>query len=90
MADTNASRIKRSLWSSFVSTAQPYFFPVIRGSAWITLLLMIALLIFLFGLLSDRLAVQPLLLHHGLQVSAGGFALYAFRVAKGATALSPD
>jgi len=51
MAQTNAPRGKRSLWRSFVSIAQPYFFPGIRGGAWTTLLLMVALLIFLFGLL---------------------------------------
>lgn len=42
---------KRTLWTSFVTIAQPYFFPGIRGGAWITLLLMIMLLVFLFGLL---------------------------------------
>jgi putative ATP-binding cassette transporter len=51
MAETNAPRGKRSLWRSFVTIAQPYFFPGIRGGAWATLLLMTALLIFLFGLL---------------------------------------
>lgn len=36
---------------SFVAIAQPYFFPGIRGGAWATLLLMIMLLVFLFGLI---------------------------------------
>jgi putative ATP-binding cassette transporter len=51
MAETNAPRGKGSLWRSFVTIAQPYFFPGIRGGAWATLLLMTALLIFLFALL---------------------------------------
>jgi putative ATP-binding cassette transporter len=51
MAESTPPRGKRSLWRSFVKIAQPYFFPGIRGGAWVTLLLMIALLIFLFGLL---------------------------------------
>jgi vitamin B12/bleomycin/antimicrobial peptide transport system ATP-binding/permease protein len=42
---------KRSLWTSFVAIAQPYFFPRIQGGAWITLLLMLLMLVFLFGLL---------------------------------------
>lgn len=42
---------KRTLWTSFVAIAQPYFFPGIHGGAWITLLLMVMLLVFLFGLL---------------------------------------
>jgi vitamin B12/bleomycin/antimicrobial peptide transport system ATP-binding/permease protein len=51
MANPDIPRKKASLWSSFVSIAQPYFFPGIRGGGWATLLLMIALLVFLFGLL---------------------------------------
>jgi putative ATP-binding cassette transporter len=44
--------VKRSLWARFITTAQPYFFPGIRGGSWATLLLMAMLLLFLFGLLS--------------------------------------
>ncbi len=51
MAGNDASQDKRSLWISFVTIAQPYFFPGIRGGAWVTLLLMTMLLVFLFGLL---------------------------------------
>jgi len=42
---------KRPLWLSFVAIAQPYFFPGIRHGAWLTLLLMTLLLVFLFGVL---------------------------------------
>jgi vitamin B12/bleomycin/antimicrobial peptide transport system ATP-binding/permease protein len=43
--------IKRSLWMSFVSIAHPYFYPRTRHGGLITLLLMLVLLVFLFGLL---------------------------------------
>jgi vitamin B12/bleomycin/antimicrobial peptide transport system ATP-binding/permease protein len=59
-------RPKTSLWSSFVRIAQPYFFPRIRGGAWVTLLLMMALLAFLFGLLFIFVA--------GLTLAAGHLA----------------
>jgi vitamin B12/bleomycin/antimicrobial peptide transport system ATP-binding/permease protein len=42
---------KSKLWTRFVTIAQPYFFPNIRNGSWVTLLLMIMLLVFLFGLL---------------------------------------
>ena len=51
MIPNNTLQNKRTLWTSFVTIAQPYFFPGVRGGAWITLLLMIMLLVFLFGLL---------------------------------------
>jgi len=44
--------VKRSLWLRFITIAQPYFFPTIRGGRWVTLLLMVMLLLFLFGALS--------------------------------------
>ncbi len=44
-------QIKRSLWKRFVTIAQPYFFPDIRGGGWAMLLLLIMLLVFLFGVL---------------------------------------
>jgi len=44
-------QIKRSLWKRFVTIAQPYFFPDIRGGSWTLLLLLILLLAFLFGVL---------------------------------------
>ena len=43
---------KRSLWSRFISTALPYFFPSVPGAGWAVLLLMLLLLVFLFGALS--------------------------------------
>lgn len=43
--------IKRSLWNQFVTIAQPYFFPAIRGGSWSMLLLLMMLLVFLFGIL---------------------------------------
>jgi len=45
------SKMKRSLWRRFVTIAQPYFFPDIRGGTWAMLLLMMMLLVFLFGVL---------------------------------------
>jgi putative ATP-binding cassette transporter len=44
-------QIKRPLWKRFVTIAQPYFFPDIRGGGWAMLLLLIMLLAFLFGIL---------------------------------------
>ncbi len=44
-------QIKRSLWKRFVTIAQPYFFPDIRGGSWAMLLLLIMLVVFLFGAL---------------------------------------
>jgi putative ATP-binding cassette transporter len=43
---------KRALWRRFIEIAQPYFFPDVRGGRWATLLLMAALLVFLFALLA--------------------------------------
>lgn len=42
---------KKSLWKSFVTIAQPYFFPRIRHGGYLTLMLMLVLLVLLFGLL---------------------------------------
>ena len=55
---------KRSLWRSFVTIAQPYFFPGIRGGGLATLLLMVALLVFLFGLLTILVGGIVLLANH--------------------------
>jgi putative ATP-binding cassette transporter len=44
--------VNRSLWLRFIAIAQPYFFPTIRGGRWVTFLLMVMLLLFLFGVLS--------------------------------------
>ena len=51
---------KLSLWRRFIAIAQPYFFPTIRGGGWVTLLLMIMLLVFLFGVLSLVVATMVL------------------------------
>jgi len=64
MTDNDASQDKRSLWKSFVSIAQPYFFPAIPGGAWATLLLMIMLLVFLFGVLFSLIAGITLAANH--------------------------
>jgi putative ATP-binding cassette transporter len=45
------SEMKRSLWTRFVTIAQPYFFPNIRGGSWAMLLLLIMVLIFISGIL---------------------------------------
>lgn len=45
------SQSTRSLWMRFASIGQPYFFPNIRGGGLVTILLMILLLVFLFGVL---------------------------------------
>lgn len=64
MAGNKTSQGKRSLWMSFVTIAQPYFFPHMRGGAWVTLLLLIMLLIFLFGLLFMIVAGLILMANH--------------------------
>ena len=51
---------KLSLWRRFLALAQPYFFPTIPGGGWVTLLLMIMLLVFLFGVLSSVVATMIL------------------------------
>jgi len=45
------TEIKHSLWNRFVTIAQPYFFPTVRGGSWYMLLLLLMLLVFLFGVL---------------------------------------
>ena len=55
---------KRSLWKSFVTIAQPYFFPDIRGGGPVTLVLMAMLLVFMFGLLFMVVAGVTLTVNH--------------------------
>jgi putative ATP-binding cassette transporter len=43
--------VNRRLWKKFVHIAQPYFYPLVRGGGWITLLLMVLLLVWVFTLL---------------------------------------
>ena len=68
------SQIKRSLWMRFVTIAQPYFFPNIRGGTWMILLLMIMLLVFLFGILFLVVAGITLLGHQFAPVLTGKIA----------------
>ena len=51
IADSGLPSPRISLWRRFTAIAQPYFFPRIPGGGKITLLLLIMLLVFLFGLL---------------------------------------
>jgi len=67
---------KRSLWSQFVTIAQPYFFPTARGGSWLLLLLLSMVLIFLFGVLFVTVAGITLLCNFfapslTLQVASG-------------------
>ena len=55
---------KLSLWKSFLTIAQPYFFPRSRGGAWLLLLLLIMLLMLLFGLLFLAVGGVTLVAHH--------------------------
>jgi hypothetical protein len=64
MSAGDTYQAKCSLWLSFVTIAQPYFFPSIRGGAWVTLLLMTMLLVFLFGLLFVIVPGIALLANH--------------------------
>ena len=43
--------LNRQLWQKFVHIAQPYFYPMVRGGGWITLLLIVMLLVWVFALL---------------------------------------
>jgi len=58
------SQEKRSLWKSFVTIAQPYFFPAVPGGGLVTLLLMVMLLVFLFGVLCMIVAGITLAFNH--------------------------
>jgi vitamin B12/bleomycin/antimicrobial peptide transport system ATP-binding/permease protein len=58
------TQLKRSLWTRFVTIAQPYFFPATRGGGWLTLLLMTLLLVFLLGVLSMTVAGVILATNH--------------------------
>ena len=54
----------RSLWKRFVTIAQPYFFPEVRGGGMRALLLMTLLLVFIFGFLSVVVSGCLLLVNH--------------------------
>lgn len=54
----------RQLWTKFAHIAQPYFYPRVWGGAWITLLLMVLLLVWVFALLFLCIAAVTLAGHH--------------------------
>lgn len=74
------AQIKRSLWKRFVTIAQPYFFPDIRGGGWATLLLLILLLAFLFGILFLIVAGMTFVANHYLPVITSKIAPGLFSV----------
>src|SRR5215510_15566003 len=43
--------LNRQAWKKFVHIAQPYFYPMVRGGGWMTLLLIVMLLVLVFALL---------------------------------------
>src|SRR5215831_15662135 len=43
--------LNRQAWKKFVHIAQPYFYPMVRGGGWMTLLLIVMLLVLVFVLL---------------------------------------
>lgn len=47
---TDISRDSRSLWKSFVSIAQPYFFPAVPGGAWVLLAIVLLLSLSVTGI----------------------------------------
>src|SRR5881628_656009 len=65
--DGSSARVRpvnRQLWKKFVRIAQPYFYPLVRGGGWITLLLMVLLLVWVFALLLLCVAAVTLAGHH--------------------------
>jgi vitamin B12/bleomycin/antimicrobial peptide transport system ATP-binding/permease protein len=58
------SQTKRSILKRFAAVAQPYFFPIVPGAGWMTLLLMILLLVFIFGILFMIVAGITLTANH--------------------------
>src|SRR5215510_3660301 len=50
-APAHGRPLNRQLWRKFVHIAQPYFYPMVRGGGWITLLLIVMLLVLVFALL---------------------------------------
>lgn len=55
--------LNRQLWQKFVHIAQPYFYPMVRGGGWITLLLIVMLLVLVFALLVLCVAAVTLVGH---------------------------
>src|SRR6266852_4724540 len=65
--DGSSARVRpvnQHLWKKFVHIAQPYFYPLVRGGGWITLLLMGLLLGWVFALLLLCVAALTLAGHH--------------------------
>ncbi len=80
---------KRSLGARFIEIAQPYFYPNVPGGRWTTLLLMLMLLVFLFGVLATlaaalALAVDRLAPKVSEEVAAGLLAVIADALQSGA------
>jgi putative ATP-binding cassette transporter len=61
---TGVRPVNQHLWKKFVHIAQPYFYPLVRGGGWITLLLMGLLLVWVFALLFLCVAALTLAGHH--------------------------
>jgi vitamin B12/bleomycin/antimicrobial peptide transport system ATP-binding/permease protein len=61
---TRERPVNRHVWQKFVSIAQPYFYPLMRGGGWITLLLMALLLVWVFAFLFLCVAALTLAGHH--------------------------
>jgi vitamin B12/bleomycin/antimicrobial peptide transport system ATP-binding/permease protein len=55
--------LNRQLWKKFVHIAQPYFYPMVRGGGWMTLLLIVMLLVLVFALLLLGVAAVTLVGH---------------------------
>ena len=56
--------LNRQLWKKFVHIAQPYFYPMVRGGGWMTLLLIVMLLVLVFALLLLCVTAVTLAGHH--------------------------
>ena len=56
--------LNQQLWKKFVHIAQPYFYPMVRGGGWMTLLLIVMLLVLVFVLLLLGVAAVTLVGHH--------------------------
>jgi putative ATP-binding cassette transporter len=52
------------VWTKFVRIAQPYFYPLVRGGGWITLLLMVLLVMCVLALLGPVVTAVALMGHH--------------------------
>src|SRR5215472_14374855 len=67
--------VNRQLWQKFVHIAQPYFYPLVRGGGWITLLLIVLLLVWVFALLFLCVAAITFAGHHLTKRATTSFTL---------------